>query len=341
MRERPAVPARSLKPSHLIAAFIPLVIVVLSVTGFVWAQKGITVVVDGESHYMKTQVADVATLLSEADISISEGDVVTPSFDTRVVDGMTVVVRHAVPVTISLADEEIEVSVIGRTVADALVAAGVAPGSGVLCEPSIDAPLEDGMEISVQNVFVRVVEETGEVPFETVTESDATLAQGSRKVVTEGVSGEILRVYRVVVLDGEEGERTLEAETIVREPVAEVIAVGTKRSTGHTLVSRSRPPAEAAPTTGNKLTVVTTAYAPNVDGVGTRTATGARAGYGIIAVDPKVIPLGTKLYVPGYGYGVAADTGGAIKGNKIDLCFDTRAECISWGRRTITITILD
>ncbi|MDZ4180700.1 MAG: 3D domain-containing protein, partial [Coriobacteriia bacterium] len=103
---------------------------------------------------------------------------------------------------------------------------------------------------------------------------------------------------------------------------------------------RPAPAPAPAPTSGEKRTVTTTAYAPGVDGVGTRTATGARAGYGIIAVDPSVIPLGTRLYIPGYGYGVAADTGGAIKGAKIDLCFDTRAEAIAWGRRTVTITVL-
>ena len=89
------------------------------------------------------------------------------------------------------------------------------------------------------------------------------------------------------------------------------------------------------------MTVTTTAYSPAEPGLSMNTATGARAGYGVIAVDPRVIPLGTKLYIPGYGYGVAADTGGAIKGNKIDVCFDTVAECIAWGRRTVTITILD
>jgi 3D (Asp-Asp-Asp) domain-containing protein len=57
-------------------------------------------------------------------------------------------------------------------------------------------------------------------------------------------------------------------------------------------------------------------------------------------VDPKVIPLGTRLFIPGYGYGIAADTGGVIDGNRIDLCYETRAEAMLWGRRTVTITIL-
>ena len=71
------------------------------------------------------------------------------------------------------------------------------------------------------------------------------------------------------------------------------------------------------------------------------TATGARARRGVIAVDPRVIPLGTHVYVPGYGYAVAADTGGAIKGRRVDLCFETVAECDRWGRRDVTIIVLD
>jgi 3D (Asp-Asp-Asp) domain-containing protein len=73
---------------------------------------------------------------------------------------------------------------------------------------------------------------------------------------------------------------------------------------------------------------------------GSRTATGTYPKRGTIAVDPSVIPLGTKMYIPGYGYGVAEDTGGAVNGHIIDLFFETRAEALKWGRRTVTIKIL-
>ena len=89
------------------------------------------------------------------------------------------------------------------------------------------------------------------------------------------------------------------------------------------------------------LTVEATAYTSQDPGVGTITATGATLRHGIIAVDPRVIPLGTKLYVPGYGYGVAADTGGAIKGNKIDLAYMNRTEALKFGRQTLTIRVYD
>jgi 3D (Asp-Asp-Asp) domain-containing protein len=94
-------------------------------------------------------------------------------------------------------------------------------------------------------------------------------------------------------------------------------------------------PAPAAPaTTGRTLTVSSTGY--SLPG---RTATGIPVGWGVIAVDPSVIPLGTRLTVPGYGEGVAADTGGAVRGATIDLWFPSLGQAQSWGRRTVTITL--
>jgi 3D (Asp-Asp-Asp) domain-containing protein len=88
-----------------------------------------------------------------------------------------------------------------------------------------------------------------------------------------------------------------------------------------------------AGTTGT-LTVTTTGYS-----LRGRTATGAPVGWGVVAVDPSVIPLGTRMSIPGYGEGFAADTGSAIRGNTIDLWFPTLAQARGWGRRTVTITL--
>lgn len=93
--------------------------------------------------------------------------------------------------------------------------------------------------------------------------------------------------------------------------------------------------------TGRKFTMVATAYSPLEPGLSYATASGLRAGRGIVAVDPSVIPLGTRVHVEGYGNAIAGDTGGAIKGNRIDLCFDTVAECNAYGRRTVVVTILE
>ncbi|AOQ24566.1 hypothetical protein MTAT_19090 [Moorella thermoacetica] len=90
-----------------------------------------------------------------------------------------------------------------------------------------------------------------------------------------------------------------------------------------------------------RLKMLATAYtASSEEGTADgRTATGIKVRRGVVAVDPKVIPLGTKLYIEGYGEAIAADTGGAIKGNKIDLFMDSKQEALRWGRRWVLVTI--
>ena len=94
------------------------------------------------------------------------------------------------------------------------------------------------------------------------------------------------------------------------------------------------PPLAISPPGGGTMTVVATGYAMHG-----RTATGAPTGWGVVAVDPSVIPLGTRITIPGYGSGVAADTGSAIQGATIDLWFPTVAQARAWGRRTVTIAL--
>ena len=89
------------------------------------------------------------------------------------------------------------------------------------------------------------------------------------------------------------------------------------------------------------ISMEASAYLPG-DGNGAGiTATGIRAGYGVAAVDPGVIPLGTRLYIPGYGEAIAADTGGAIYGYRIDLCMESYSEAMQFGRRNVTVYVLD
>lgn len=341
MGEGPARPARFLRPALIIAALIPALALASSVTGFVWAYKGVTLVVEGDSRFVTTQAATVGDLLEEVDITLGDSDVVAPPVEAAVTDGMAVTVRRAIPVTVRISGEPLALDVIGATVTDALVAAGLDPSHGVSVEPSLDTPLTPGLLIDVTDAFVRVVEESVDVPYEFVTENDASLPRGTRAVRRTGEPGVVLRVYRVLVTDGVEGARTLVAEHTVKPPVDEVVAVGTKRSGARVAVSREqRAPAAEVLREGVRMTVVATGYTTQDPGVDERTATGVPAVRGVMAVDPAFIPFGTRVYIPGYGTAVAADTGGAIDGAKIDLCFDTRAEAFAWGRRTVTITIL-
>ena len=88
------------------------------------------------------------------------------------------------------------------------------------------------------------------------------------------------------------------------------------------------------------ITVEATAYSSQDPGNGNYTATGSRLKKGIVSVDPKLIPLGTRLYIEGYGYAVADDVGGAIKGHRIDLAYDSRSEALQFGRQTVKVYVL-
>ena len=121
---------------------------------------------------------------------------------------------------------------------------------------------------------------------------------------------------------------SLESRAQSIEAKARRVAVA---QTVNAVSSPAPAPIEAGPGT---MTVTATAY--TLQGT---TATGAPVGYGVVAVDPSVIPLGTRMTIPGYGEAVAADTGGAIQGSVIDLWFPTAAQAAAWGRRTVTITL--
>lgn len=89
-----------------------------------------------------------------------------------------------------------------------------------------------------------------------------------------------------------------------------------------------------------KVAMIATAYTPYCNGCDGVTATGLRAGPGIVAVDPRVIPLGTHLYIPGYGFALAGDTGGDIRGDRVDLGFSSYSEALRFGRKAVTVYVL-
>lgn len=190
---------------------------------------------------------------------------------------------------------------------------------------------------------VTVTEE--EIPFETAYVGSDTLYVGEEVTTQEGVMG----VKKITTTNKVVDDKVVDvviSEEIVKEPVNEIVKIGTKE----------KPAVEEAPAVGQTpeglnysraLTIDATAYCPCSQCCGKWsngiTATGVKAGYGVAAVDPRVIPLGTKLYVEGYGYCVAADTGGAIKGNRIDLCYGSHSAALAsgFGHKATKVYILN
>jgi len=172
------------------------------------------------------------------------------------------------------------------------------------------------------------------------------------EVAAPGAPGERIMTATFFYLAGEPvGER--QHRQTVREPIPRVVRI-------YEFVGRSYVPSveeilrvrelssrEWKPPLRykRKLVMEATAYEPGPTSNGPwasgYTACGHKAGYGVVAVDPAVIPLGSRLYIEGYGYAVAGDVGGAIKGNKIDLGFSTVAECYEFGRRDVVVYVLD
>ncbi len=177
---------------------------------------------------------------------------------------------------------------------------------------------------------VKVVEEA--VDYETAYVASDSLYIGEEVTTQEGVKGIKKVTTTNKIVDGKIVDVVI-SEEIVKEPVNEIVKIGTKEKEPEPAPVQTGGPAGL--NYSKVLTIDATAYCPCsrccgkwANGV---TASGLKAGYGVAAVDPRVIPLGTKLYVEGYGYCIAADTGGAIKGNRIDLCYGSHSAALASG----------
>lgn len=166
------------------------------------------------------------------------------------------------------------------------------------------------------------------IPFQTKYVVNRDITPGRVKKVTHGVDGKKITTTTTFFENGKAVDKKVETET--EEPKDAVFHMG---RSGFTETDRG------SFTRSKVVTMESTAYLPT-DGSGTgRTASGLKAEFGIVAVDPRVIPIGTLVFVEGYGMALAADTGGAIKGNRIDVCLESRSKCRQWGRRDVKVHI--
>jgi len=254
-------------------------------------------------------------------------------------------------VSVMLANETIPLVSHADTVGGFLSELPVAPPDSAV-QPDPSSELEDGMTIQLEGVTVSRGTTEREVPVEVQFSKCYRYGPEECMVVDPGQAGIVRTDYTIFSANGVEiGRRSHDEVEQPMRPKQVVCFIPLSAdddgpSIDQILSDRAQPgPWNSAPEHFRRaLTMSSTAYEPGPRSCGRgctgRTCNGTKAGYGVVAVDPRVIPLGTRLFIEGYGYAVAADTGGAIDGNDIDLGFLTVDECLQWGRRKVKVYVL-
>lgn len=326
---------------------------------------------DDNVHTIALTGCTVEEALASASITIGEDDTVNYPLDEPLFNGMNIKVSRIITINVVADGEKTEHKVSANSVKEAVDKLDLALGENDIISPPLTSSLEDGEDIVIQRVENKEIEETEEIPFETVEETDSSLYVGETEIRTQGVTGEKKLKYSVTYTDGEETGRELISETVTVEPVAQLTVTGTKeretpKTESNTSTNTSKPASNNQDTqedssdnntvsesTENTVTDASgnvVGYSSMISGKGTAycdsglTASGHETGYGYVAVNPNVIPYGTKLYIRSTDgayerYCIASDTGGALmKGNVlVDIWFPTEAECSTFGVRTVEV----
>lgn len=337
------------KRSKFIIVLMLLSLIITSAVLVGFTRKTITVVVDGNPIKLVTYQKTFDLALKNADIYIAVKDKVDKELNSKIVQNDVITIIRAINIKVFVDNKELYITSAEKDIALMLKTENIAISATDKISPSVKTSLSAGMDVIITRVKTETIQEKEPIAFKTVTKTDKDILKSISKVSQNGVKGEKAITIDITYEDGKEVSRKVVKETVVKEPTSKIIVQGTK-SPAPVTVSRGTTSkvVSVKPTkiTGRTLTVKATAYWAFNGINNTYTASGRKAvrdpnGYSTIAVDPRVIPLGTKLYVQGYGYAIAADKGSSVKGNYIDVYFNTRQEAINWGVRYLKITILD
>lgn len=300
--------------------------------------KQVEVIQDQEKKTYWTAADTVKEFLKEQNIVLKEHDQLNLNPDAKLKKDMKIAIQRAFPLKLVVGGKEQDVWSTSTTVADFLSQQGVTLNKLDRVEPELKQTVTKNAVINVIRIekVTDVVEEP--INYAVITKNDSNLEKGKQRVVTKGQEGLLSKHYEVILENGKEVSRKLISEKKTREKQDKVVAMGTKVVTAQVSRGKSEP-------AGKEFYVSSTAYTANCTGCSGYTSTGinlkANPGAKVIAVDPRIIPLGTKVYVEGYGYAIAADTGSAIKGYKIDVFFASTSDAYRWGRKQVKIKVLN
>lgn len=308
-------------------------------------RKTIYISIDGKEKKYVTLSSSVSNVLKNEDITIGKKDKIKPSLSSKLKSGDKVSIKRAVDVKVAVDGKILNIKSAEDDVNKMVTAENIELENYDKVYPSRESKLSNGMYVKITRMKTELTKSTLPIDFSTVYRSDDTIEKGTAKTIQEGQQGEKTIETRIVYEDGKVISKQVLSEVVDKQPVNKIVANGTLG-----VITASR---------GGKmyytksLRMSATAYSasygstgknPGDSGYG-RTATGTRArrnpnGYSSIAVDPRVIPLGSKLFIEGYGLAIAEDTGSGINGDKIDLFLDTDGEANDWGVRWVNVYFL-
>lgn len=306
---------------------------------------------DGEKTYtVRSLDNNIALAIEAADITSEDYEVTKTETDDKMT---SVKISYGYPVYITCGDITHEITFFGGSVEEALKDAGFMPDKYDFVEPSLNTVITETTYIDYTNIDYVKSTKTEVIPHSTKKVYTTSLKEGEKKVTREGKDG-VKKVTLVEKLVNGVSVETTESYKVISKPTTKKISIGKKATTtstkGHISTLSSKKEIEldenGVPVKyKSKMKVRATAYTHT----GNPCSTGVKPQPGYIAVNPKVIPYGTEMFIRTtdgkyiYGYAVAADTGGFIKRHPtgIDLFFDTKSECRNFGVRTAEIYILD
>lgn len=286
--------------------------------------------VDEQTFITRTPAKTVGEALVDLSkrygLQIKDVDEVNVSRSEPVVTQMEIQVRRAIPILVRADGKEMNTYIAPRTVADALKKLGITLGMKDKVSLALDHVLQPDDQLHVVRVAERIETVKSEIPYQSVIQAADYPVGLPDQIVSRGSNGLQEQTVRLTLEDGKEVDREILGQRIVTPPTNQVTSRGAQTS-----VSRG------GETIHFKRAYVMRATAYCIPGGITKT--GAAVRWGVIAVDPSVISLGESVYVEGYGKARALDTGGAIRGNRIDLYMNSQAAALSYGVRNVMVYV--
>lgn len=329
----------------VLSSFVIVVIIGLGCGAWIMSEeKQVTLSVNDNETEILTYANTLTDLLNEQEIPLEDVTNSNVPLDSDLNNGQEIDIEVTSDFKVLVDDTIVDVRTAAATVADVLQKANVEMGENDVVEPAPGEKVFGDTVIVIHRVTIKDEIRETELAYSVETKKDSTIVSGDQIILQPGVPGFQKDTYRVVYWDGDfYSEELISSE--ITDPVSEIVAVGTGTSVlpiyGKDSENESTASYRSAPdgiTCSKVITLTATAYH---EPEGSLTKSGTLSRMGAVAVDPKVIPLGTRLYVEGYGYCVAEDTGGLIKGDRIDLFLGSESECEDWGVQDVLVYILE